>query len=129
MAIKVGDEVIFTVPIKKIKKIAPRWKRAPRAVKFVREFVARHAKAEEVIIAPEVNEKIWERGIEKPPSKLRVKVKVVEEEVEGKGKVRVAYVELPPEAKKTVKEAVKEEKKTEEKKEEEKKPEEQATES
>ncbi|NJE07971.1 50S ribosomal protein L31e [Thermococcus sp. M39] len=119
MAIKVGDEVIFTVPIKKIKKIVPRWKRAPRAVKFVKEFVARHAKAEEVIIAPEVNEKIWERGIEKPPSKLRVKVKVVEEEVEGKGKVRVAYVELPPEAKKTVKE----EKKTEEKKEEEKKPE------
>ena len=125
MAIKVGDDVIFTVPIRKIKKIVPRWKRAPRAVKFVREFVARHAKAEEVIIAPEVNEKIWERGIEKPPNKLRIKVKVVEEEVEGKGKVRVAYVELPPEAKK----ATKKEKKTEEKKEEEKKLEEQATES
>jgi len=125
MPIKVGDEVIFTVPIRKIKKIVPRWKRAPRAVKFVREFVARHAKAEEVIIAPEVNEKIWERGIEKPPNKLRIKVKVVEEEVEGKGKVRVAYVELPPEAKKTTKK----EKKTGKKEEEEKKLEEQATES
>ena len=125
MAIKVGDEVIFTVPIRKIKKIVPRWKRAPRAVKFVREFVARHAKAEEVIIAPEVNEKIWERGIEKPPNKLRIKVKVVEEEVEGKGKVRVAYVELPPEAEKTTKK----EKKTGKKEEEEKKLEEQATKS
>ena len=124
MPIKVGDEVIFTVPIRKIKKIVPRWKRAPRAAKFVREFIARHAKAEKIIIAPEVNEKIWERGIEKPPSKLRVKVKVVEEEVEGKGKVRVAYVELPPEAKKPLKEE-----KTEEKREEEKKPEEQTAES
>lgn len=94
MAIKAGEEVIFTVPIKKIKKIVPRWKRAPRAVKFVREFVARHAKAQEVIIDPKVNEKIWERGIDNPPSKLRVKVKVEEEKREGEETVRIAYVTL-----------------------------------
>ncbi|CAB50425.1 50S ribosomal protein L31e [Pyrococcus abyssi] len=93
MPIKPGEEVIFTVPIRKIKKIVPRWKRAPRAVKFVREFVARHAKAQEVIISTKVNEKIWERGIEKPPSRLRVKVKVEEEDRDGK-KVRIAYVDL-----------------------------------
>ncbi|ANF21940.1 50S ribosomal protein L31e [Thermococcus piezophilus] len=89
MPINPGDEVIFTVPIRKVKKRVPRWKRAPRAAKFVKEWVARHAKAEEVIIAPEVNEKIWERGAEKPPNKLRIKVKV--EEKDG---VRVAFVNL-----------------------------------
>ncbi|AEH25562.1 50S ribosomal protein L31e [Pyrococcus yayanosii] len=91
--IEPGQEVVFTVPIRKIKKIVPRWKRAPRAVKFVKEFVRRHAKVQEVIIDPKLNEKIWERGIEKPPSKLRVKVKVEEEEREN-GKVRIAYVSL-----------------------------------
>ena len=87
--IKSGEEVIFVVPIKKIKKRVPRWKRAPRAARFVREWIARHAKADEVIIGTDVNEKIWERGAEKPPNKLRVKV-VVEEE-EGK---RIAKVSL-----------------------------------
>jgi large subunit ribosomal protein L31e len=89
MAINPGDEVILTVPIRKIKKRVPRWKRAPRASRFVREWIARQAKAEEVVIGTDVNEKIWERGIEKPPSKLRVKVLVEEED--GK---RVARVSL-----------------------------------
>lgn len=30
MPIKPGEEVIFVVPINKIKKRVPRWKRAPR---------------------------------------------------------------------------------------------------
>ncbi len=89
MAINPGDEVILTVPIRKIKKRVPRWKRAPRAARFVHEWIARQARAEEVVIGTDVNEKIWERGIEKPPSKLRVKVLVEEEE--GK---RVARVSL-----------------------------------
>ncbi|USS40561.1 50S ribosomal protein L31e [Thermococcus aggregans] len=83
------EERIYVIPIRKIKKIVPRWKRAPRAARFVREFVARHTKADEVIIGTDVNEKIWERGIEKPPSKLRVKVTV--EEKDG---TKVAEVHL-----------------------------------
>ncbi len=89
MPIKPGSEVIFVVPINKIKKRVPRWKRAPRAVRFVREWIARHTKADEVIIGADVNEKIWERGAEKPPGRLRVKVLV--EEREGK---RIAKVSL-----------------------------------
>ncbi len=90
--IKTGEEVMITVPLRKIKKKVPRWKRAPRATKFLKEFVAKQAKAERVIIGPEVNEKIWERGIEKPPSRIRVRVRVEEEEG-----ARIAYVNLPPE--------------------------------
>ncbi|ASJ00252.1 50S ribosomal protein L31e [Thermococcus gorgonarius] len=89
MPIKPGEEVIFVVPLKKIKKRVPRWKRAPRAARFLREWIARHAKADEVVIGTDVNEKIWERGAEKPPNKLRVKVVV--EESEGK---RIAKVSL-----------------------------------
>ncbi len=90
--IKTGEEVMITVPLRKIKKKVPRWKRAPRAAKFLKEFVAKQAKAERVIIGPEVNEKIWKRGIEKPPSRIRVHVRVEEEEG-----ARIAYVNLPPE--------------------------------
>ncbi len=130
--IKVGDEVMIIVPLRKVKKKVPRWKRAPRAAKFLKEFVAKHAKAAKVVIGPEVNEKIWERGIEKPPNKIRVRVRVEEEE-----RARIAYVNLPPEempkkpkekkkAKKEekvekieeVKEEIKEEPETEEKAEE-----------
>ncbi len=90
--IKTGEEVMIIVPLRKIKKKVPRWKRAPRAAKFLKEFVAKQAKAEKVIVGPEVNEKIWERGIEKPPSRIRVRVRVEEEDG-----ARVAYVNLPPE--------------------------------
>jgi len=89
MAVKVGEEFILVVPIAKIKKRVPRWKRAPRAARFLRSWVARHAKAGRVVVDPAVNEKIWERGIEKPPSRLRVRVRVEEEEG-----VRVASVSL-----------------------------------
>ena len=53
----------------------------------------RHTKAQEVIIGQDVNEKIWERGIEKPPSKLRIKVTLEEREGE-EGKIKVAEVHL-----------------------------------
>ena len=90
--IKVGEEVMIIVPLRKIKKKVPRWKRAPRAARFLKEFVAKQAKAEKVVLGPEVNERIWERGIEKPPSRIRVRVKVEEEEG-----ARIAHVHLPPE--------------------------------
>ncbi|MCD6139362.1 MAG: 50S ribosomal protein L31e [Thermococcus sp.] len=84
-----AEERVYVIPIRKIMKIVPRWKRAPRAARYVKEFIARHTKADEVIMGTDVNEKIWERGIEKPPSKLRVKVTI--EEREG---IKVAEVHL-----------------------------------
>ena len=71
-----ADEIerIITVPLKATKN-APRSRRAKRAVKEVREFIARHMKAEEdkVWIDTKVNEKLWERGIQNPPSRISVK--------------------------------------------------------
>ena len=55
--------------------MAPRSRRALRAVKEIRENVARHmkAEAEKIWIDQKLNEKIWERGIQKPPKKITVK--------------------------------------------------------
>lgn len=68
------EERIYTVPLNKA-WIMPVTKRAPRAVRILREFTRRHMKVEDedIIISNEVNEKIWSRGIEKPPRKVRIK--------------------------------------------------------
>ncbi|MBS7653771.1 50S ribosomal protein L31e [Candidatus Bathyarchaeota archaeon] len=68
------EERIYTVPLSKA-WIMPVTKRAPRAVRILREFIRRHMKVEneDIIISNEVNEKIWSRGIEKPPRKVRIK--------------------------------------------------------
>lgn len=66
------EEKIFVVPIGEVKK-APRYRRARRAAKLIREYLARHMKSERIKLDPKLNEKLWERGQEKPPSKIRVK--------------------------------------------------------
>jgi large subunit ribosomal protein L31e len=82
----VVEERIYTIPLQKA-TIRPPKKRAPRAMQLVKIFVTKHMKMAvtvsedeeeeelpQLIITKEVNEKIWDRGIEKPPRKLRVRV-------------------------------------------------------
>ncbi len=68
------EERIYTIPLRDVINKSVRTKRAPRAIKKIREFIKRHMKVEEVKIENSINEKIWERGIEKPPARIRVKV-------------------------------------------------------
>ena len=67
-------ERVITIPLKAT-KMAPRSRRAKRAVKEVRALIARHMKTEEdkVWIDTKLNEKLWERGIQNPPSRISVK--------------------------------------------------------
>ena len=54
-----------------------RYKRAPRAIKIIKNMVVQHLKVtdeEEIWIDPAVNEHIWARGIENPPRKIRLQV-------------------------------------------------------
>lgn len=53
---------------------APREKRTPRAVRFLRDFVAQRMKTSEVSISEEANSMLWQRGISKPPRHIRVRV-------------------------------------------------------
>ncbi len=75
-------ERVFTIPLTVTKQI-PRTKRAPRAMKEIKDYVIQHmadrssegeeGKKREVWIDNKVNERIWSEGIENPPSKVRVK--------------------------------------------------------
>lgn len=71
--IEVVEEKIYTIPLRHVWVVTPRGKRAPRAVRDVRDFVARHMKAEEVAISNEVNAALWARSINKPPRKITVR--------------------------------------------------------
>ncbi len=69
----------YTIPLYRV-YWGRRSNRAKRAVKLVRKFVARHLKAEKVVIGNDVNEYIWSRSIEKPPRRIRVKIEFDEKE-------------------------------------------------
>jgi len=66
------DERIYVIPLAKARR-GPRNKRAKKAIRYLREYMTRHFKPEALIISQEVNEKIWERGIQKPPRKIKVR--------------------------------------------------------
>ena len=67
------DERIYTVPLRKAYWTGSRLRRSNKAVRVLRQFVERHMKPEELLIQPEVNERIWARGIEKPPRRVRIR--------------------------------------------------------
>ena len=66
------DERIYVIPLAKARR-GPRNKRAKKAIRYLREYISRHFKPESLIISQEVNQAIWERGIQKPPRKLKVR--------------------------------------------------------
>ena len=72
------EERIYTVPLGRA-WVAPRYKRAEKAVTLLRAFVERHMKPSSIRIDPEVNEAVWRRGIENPPRRIRVKLSKDEE--------------------------------------------------
>jgi large subunit ribosomal protein L31e len=82
---EIVEEKIYTVPLGR-SWIGPPNRRAARAVRIVRGFVVRHMKFERggekegeeeepkrLVISNEVNERIWGRGIQKPPRKIRIR--------------------------------------------------------
>ena len=86
------QERLYTIPLRKLHKVS-RSRRAPVAVRMVEDFITKHMKPErdgevlltsadarkgsgeekQLFIDPPVNQFIWSRGIEKPPSKVRVR--------------------------------------------------------
>ena len=94
---EVVEEKTYTIPLGKALIMPPR-KRAPRAMHMIRAYIVKHMKipsrAEEedeepptLTITKEVNERIWDRGIEKPPRKIRVRAT---KDKEGNVKVHLA---------------------------------------
>ncbi len=82
-------ERVYTVPLRKSFINAPPYRKSQKAVKALRDFLARHMKSEDVRLGQHVNEFIWQHGIKSPPPRVTVKaVKdsegVVRAELEGK---------------------------------------------
>ena len=82
---EIVEERTYTVPLSRA-LVRPPKKRAPRAMQLVKVFITKHMKLEmkvseeeeeeelpQLIISQEVNEKVWAKGIEKPPRKIRVR--------------------------------------------------------
>ncbi len=93
------DKVIlereYVVPLRKGFLKVPRYKRAKKAIKTLREFLVKHMKVEErdlrkIKIDRYLNEEIWFRGIKKPSIKIKVKAKKM-----SSGIVLVELAEVP----------------------------------
>ncbi len=67
-----SEERIYVIPLREVKKKA-RYKRASRAVKVIKDFLKKHMKTESVRIDEDLNKRIWERGAQKPPARIRVR--------------------------------------------------------
>ena len=79
---------VYNIPLRKEWLKAPMYRRSKKAITAVREFLTRHMKSENIKLGKELNFKIWERGIKKPPHHILVNVTkttagVVEAELAG----------------------------------------------
>ncbi|MDT7892401.1 MAG: 50S ribosomal protein L31e [Thermoproteota archaeon] len=70
---EIKEERVLILNLRDAKK-APLQKRSKKAINLVRELVKKYTKKEEIWIDNELNEKIWERGIKKPPNKIKLRI-------------------------------------------------------
>ena len=83
----------YTIPLRRKWKNVPRYKRANKAIKTIKEFLVKHMRIRDrdlkkIRIDKYLNESIWMKGIRKPPIKIRIRV------VRDGEFVRVESVEL-----------------------------------
>ena len=68
----------YVIPLREKVRVVPRYKKTNKAVKTVKEFLARHMKIydrdlNKIKLDKYLNEALWTRGIRKPPHKIKVK--------------------------------------------------------
>ncbi len=64
---------IYTIPLRK-SMAAPHNRRGKHAIELLKKFIVRHMKPDGgLTITQAVNERIWEHGIKKPPTRIRVR--------------------------------------------------------
>ncbi len=89
-----AEEREYTIPLRRKCAKTPRYKKANKAIKSIKEFLVRHMKIRDrdlnkIKLDKYLNEEIWSRGIKKPPAKIKVRA-IKEGEI-----VRVELAELP----------------------------------
>lgn len=88
-------EKIYVIPLRSEIGKVPRYRRAEKAIKAIKEFLARHMKVydrdlSKVKLDSYVNEFMWARGIRNPPHKIKVKATIDKD-----GIVRAELVDYP----------------------------------
>ena len=84
----------YTIPLREKVRSVPRYKKTNKAVRTIKEFLARHMKVydrdlNKIKIDKYLNEYLWFRGIRNPPHKVKIKA-TREGEI-----VRVELLEFP----------------------------------
>lgn len=85
-------ERVYVIPLRRETLKVPNFRKANKAAKTVRLFIAKHMKSENVSIGKYLNLQIWKHGAKNPPGK--VKVNAIKDD---KGKVVVELVDAPKE--------------------------------
>ena len=89
----------YIIPLRFSWRKVPRYKRANKAIKTIKEFLTKHMKIydrdlKKIKIDNYLNEFVWFRGIKKPPAKVKIKA-VKSKDMDGNDIVRVRLSELP----------------------------------
>ncbi len=84
----------YIISLRKKVELVPRYKRTNKAVKTIKEFIAKHMRVEnrdlnKVRVDFLLNDYMWSRGIKHPPMKIKVKA-IKEGDI-----VRVTLADLP----------------------------------
>ncbi len=84
----------YTIPLRERCRPVPSYKKTPKAIKSVKEFIAKHMQVrsrdlKKVRLDMYLNEFLWQRGIKKPLHKVKVKA-IKEGDI-----VRVYAIDLP----------------------------------
>jgi large subunit ribosomal protein L31e len=72
----------YMVPLKRAYD-KPRTRRSNVAVKEIFDFLWKHTRKrkEDIVLSKEVNEFVWKRGIQKPPRKIPISIKIEKDKV------------------------------------------------
>jgi len=89
----------YIIPLREKCRVVPRYKKTNKAVKTIKEFLARHMKIRDrdlnkIKIDKYLNEFLWFRGIKNPPSKIKVKV-IKETDKDKKEIIKAELAEFP----------------------------------
>ena len=71
-------------------------KRAPRAVKVIKQFAAKAMKTNDVRISQELNKAVWSRGVRNVPYRIRVRIQRLRSKEEDAQEPFYAAVDFVP---------------------------------
>ena len=76
-------ERTYTVHLRREFRKVPIYQRTPKAIKALRQFLAKHMKSENISLGKKLNLELWKHGIRNPPGKVKVTVTKEDDKVKA----------------------------------------------